>query len=98
MKERQRKRPTYGPELRAKAVAMVRSSGQKQDDIAQAMGCSTRQLRRWMKQSDIDAGKRPGLTTKEHQEMARLRRANVLLQERIRLMEEARDFFARETR
>jgi transposase len=62
------------------------------------LGCSDRQLRRWMRQADIDAGRRRGLTTPQFRELAELRRTVLHQEEKIRLLEEARDFFASETR
>jgi transposase len=92
-----RKRPTYNPEFRAGAIAMVRS-GQTEKDVSQSLGCSDRQIRRWLVQTDIDAGKRAGLTTVQQRELTLLRRANARLQEQIDLMKEAKTFFSRETR
>lgn len=92
-----KKRPTYNAEFRAGAVAMVRAGG-THADVAKALGCSDRQIRRWLKQTDVDAGKRAGLTTVQQRELTVLRRANARLQERVQLMEEARAFFATGTR
>lgn len=95
---RRRRRPTYSLEERAWAVAEMRSGRQRQEDVARALGCTTRQVRRWQRQADVDEGVKPGLTTTEKHELHLLRRANQRLQDRIRLYEEARDFFASETR
>lgn len=90
-------RPTYNAEFKAGAIAMVRS-GQTELDVAGALGCSDRQIRRWLVQTDIDAGKRAGLTTVQQRELTLLRRANARLQEQIDLMREAQTFFGRGTR
>jgi transposase len=95
-----RKRPTYSPEFRAAAMALARS-GQPQEDVARVMGCTDRQIRRWLRQADIEAGIRDGKTIRERRlekRNALLERANARLQERVHLMEEAHDFFSKGTR
>lgn len=92
-----KKRPTYNPEFRAGAVAMVRS-GQTEKDVSRVLGCSDRQIRRWLVQTDIDGGTRAGVTTVQQRELILLRRANARLQEQIDLMRDAQTFFSRETR
>ncbi len=92
-----RRRPTYSHEFRAGAMAMVRG-GQTQQDVARVLGCTDRQIRRWLVQTDIDAGTRAGVTTVQQRELTLLRRANVRLQEQIDLMRDAQTFFGRETR
>ena len=47
-----------------------------------------------MKQADIDAGRRDGLTTEERAELVRLRRANRLLE--MEILKKASAYFARE--
>jgi len=78
-------------------VAAVRS-GRTQPEAAKALGCSTRQVRRWLRQADIDAGRRRGLKSWERRELLELRRAVAKQELQIRMLEEARDFFASETR
>ena len=54
-------------------------------------------LHRWFRQSDIDAGQRhDGLTTDEHAELVRLRRANRVLEMENEILKRAAAFFARE--
>jgi transposase len=42
--------------------------------VAEKLGCRVGALRRWVRQAERDAGKRPGLTTNEREELKRLRR------------------------
>ena len=51
--------------------------------IASELGISDSSLHSWLKQTQIDAGQREGLTTQEREELRRLRKENeVLRQER----------------
>lgn len=63
------------PEFRARAVELVRSSGLTKAQVARDLGINAETLRLWVKQAEIDAGRREGLTTDEKAELARLRRA-----------------------
>jgi transposase len=54
--------------------------------IAEKIGCTAETLRKWVRQAERDAGKRPGLTTEERErlkqlerEVFELRRANEIL-------------------
>jgi transposase-like protein len=54
--------------------------------IAEKIGCTGETLRKWVRQAERDAGKRPGLTTEEREklkslerEVRELRRANEIL-------------------
>ena len=67
-------RPPYPPEFKAEAVAMVRS-GRPFREVAGALGMNEQSLRSWVKQADIDQGRRQdGLTTEERDELRQLRR------------------------
>ena len=90
-------RPPYPPEFRAEAIALMRSSGKSRRAIAADLGVSTETLRQWLKQADLDAGRRQdGLTISEREELARLRRENRILREEREILKKAAAFFARE--
>ncbi|CAM3604538.1 transposase [Hydrogenibacillus schlegelii] len=74
-------KPPYPSEFRAEAVRLVRESGKKLQQIAADRGVSEASLRKWVRQAEIDAGQRPGLTTAEREELNRLRRENRILRE-----------------
>jgi transposase-like protein len=64
--------------------------------LAHDLGVSDQTLRNWVKQTDIDEGRRDGLTTEERAEIVRLRRANRVLEMENEILKRAAAFFARE--
>ena len=63
---------SFSPEIRERAVRMVRehqgdypSEWAAISSIATKIGCTAESLRRWIRQSERDAGERAGLTTDE---------------------------------
>jgi len=90
-------KPPYPPEFRREAVQLTRTSERSIAQVARDLGVSNQTLRNWIKQADVDTGKREGLTTDEREELRRLRRENrTLLQER-EILKKAAAFFARES-
>lgn len=87
----------YPPEFRAEAVRLVRSSGKSQAELARDLGISHNSLRLWVKQTRIDEGAEPGLTTEEREELRRLRREVRLLREEREILKKAAAFFAKES-
>ena len=56
----------------------------------------TETLRKWVRQAEIDAGQRPGLTSEEHAEIKRLKRENAELRRANEILKSASAFFAAE--
>ena len=53
----------YPPEFRTEAIRLARTSGKPHAEIARELGMTGETLRLWLKQADLDAGKRSdGLT------------------------------------
>ena len=89
----------YPPEFRAEAIRLVREGGRSVNGAAKDLGISNESLRNWLKQADLDSGRRKdGLTSEERQELVRLRRENRSLREDKEILKKAAVFFAQETR
>ena len=90
--------PPYPPEFRMEAIRLARSSGKPHAQLARELGLTSETLRLWLKQADLDEGKRgDGLTTDEQEELRRLRRENRILREEREILKKAAAFFAQET-
>jgi transposase len=93
-----RTRPPYPPEFRAEAVRLARSTGKTPQQVADDLGVSRQSVANWLRQADLDDGRRDdGLTTVEREELRRLRREVRQLREEREILRKAAAFFARET-
>ena len=86
----------YPAEFRERAVEFARLREKPVKQLATDLGISDQTLHNWLKQADIDAGRREGLTTEERAELVRLRRRNRLLEMEIEILKKASAYFARE--
>lgn len=60
-------------------VELVRT-GRTAEQLSREFECSAQAIRYWVRQADLDEGRRPdGLTTVERDELRRLRRKNLQL-------------------
>ena len=92
-----RTRPAYPPEFRHQMVELVRS-GRSIRETARDFECSEQTIRNWLRQADLDEGRRDdGLTTDERNELRRLRRENRQLRLEREILAKATAWFARET-
>jgi len=86
----------YPAEFRQRAVELARLREKPVKQLASDLGISGATLHNWMKQADIDEGRREGLTTEERAELVRLRRANRVLEMENEILKRAAAYFARE--
>ncbi len=71
--------PHYPPEFRRQMVELVRV-GRSPEELAREFEPSAQTIRNWVRQADLDEGRRKdGLTSDEREEFRRLRRENRLL-------------------
>jgi transposase-like protein len=86
----------YPAEFRQRAVELARLREKPITQLATDLGVSDQTLRNWLRQADIDEGRRAGLTSEERAELVRLRRANRVLAMENEILKQAAAFFARE--
>jgi len=81
----------YPPEFKEEAVRLVKSSDEKYpiSKIARDLDVATETLRKWVKQAEIDAGDKEALTTKEKEELRRLRREVKVLREEREILKKS---------
>jgi transposase len=89
--------------MRERAVRMVRESIVESGErvgavsrVARQLGIGPESLRNWVKQADIDSGKRAGVTTAEQRRIHELERENRELKRANEILKAAASFFARE--
>ena len=95
-------RPTkYSPEVRERAIRMVREHGPEHPSqwaaiasIAGKLGCTAETLRRWVRQAERDTGQRAGLTTDERQRLKELEREVRELKRVNEILRKASAYFA----
>ncbi len=90
-------RPPYAPEFRAEAVRLVREQGRKIRAVSRELGMSDEALRLWVRQAEVEDGRREGMTEAEKEELRRLRRELRIAQEEREILKKAAAFFAKES-
>jgi transposase len=96
-------RKPYPREVRERAVRLVLDHGHEHDSqwaaiqsIAEKFGMTAETLRKWVRQAEIDGGKRRGVTTVEAARIKELERENRELRRANEILKAASAFFARE--
>lgn len=88
-------------QLKARAVRLVIEHQQEYpsltaacEAVARQVGVGQESVRRWVRQAQVDAGERPGVTSEEHEEIKRLKAENRRLREDVAILKAATTFFA----
>ena len=88
---------SYPTEFRLNVIDLVRA-GRGVDELAVEFKLSPQTIRNWVKQADLDRGRRTdGLTSAEREELTRLRKENKQLKIEREILGKAAAWFARET-
>ncbi len=91
----------YSPEVRERAVRLVFEHESQYESqwaairsVAGKIGCSPETLRKWVRQAERDAGRRPGLSTEEREQLKELKRDNRELKRANEILRKAAAYFA----
>ena len=97
-KKKPRRRRSFTPEFKAEIVEACSRGDRSIGQVARDFDLTETAVREWVRQADVDAGRRDGLTTTEREELSQLRRENRRLREDVDILKRATAFFAKETR
>lgn len=94
----------YPPELRERAVRMAQELIDEQGGqrfgvvtrVARELGIGTESLRNWLRQADIDGGRRAGTSSADMERIGELERENRELRRANDILKAASVFFATE--
>ena len=87
----------YPAELRERAVRLYFESDRPIAHIAHDLGIHRESLRLWVRQAEVDSGRRRDLlTTDEREELRRLRKENAELRRANAILKDASVYFATE--
>jgi transposase-like protein len=91
----------FSPEVRERAVRLVgEQAGEYGSEweaicsVAEKIGCSSETLRKWLRRSQIDGGKRAGLSSDDRERLKQLERENRELRRANTILRQASAFFA----
>ena len=93
-----RARRSFTAQFKAEIVELCQGGDRSMRQVARDFDLTETAVREWVKQAEVDAGQRPGLTSAEGAELAELRRENRRLREDVEILKRATAFFAKETR
>jgi transposase len=93
----------YPPELKERAVRMVQELRRADPGdtgvfsrVARQLGVGKESLRAWVKQTEVDGGKRAGMTSAEQDELVQLRKEVRELRRANDILQAAASFFGAE--
>jgi transposase len=95
------RRSKYPTEMRERAVRLVFEEQDKHESqwaaitsIAVKIGCTPETLRKWVRKTERDSGKRAGVTTGERERLKELERENRELKRANEILRKASAYFA----
>jgi transposase len=77
----------------------IKETGQRHGVVTRVglqLGIGSETLRHWVKQAEVDTGRRPGVTTEDHQRIVELEKEIRELRRANEILKAASAFFARE--
>src|SRR5829696_552128 len=93
----------YDEETKAKAIRLVTehagdyaSEWEAIKTVAGRLGMNPETLRKWLRQTEVDAGQTEGVTSAATREIRELKRKNTELERTIEILKAATSFFVRE--
>jgi len=91
----------FSPEVRERAVRLVlEAQGQHESEwaaivsVAGKIGCTPESLRKWLRRTQVDSGKRAGATSAERERVKELERENRELKRANEILRKASAYFA----
>ena len=92
-----KQRRKFTGEFKADAVKLWRESGDTKDAVAERLGIHGTTLGNWIKQADIDDGKREGTTSEDKDKIAALEKELRQTKMERDFLKKATAYFAKET-
>jgi len=93
----------YPPEFRQRALRLLEESLPDHESeyeairqVSRKLGVSAEALRKWRRQSEVDSGTKPGVSTDQQAELRRLKREVAELRRANEILKSAAAFFAAE--
>jgi transposase len=93
-----RHRRSFSPEFKREIVALCQLADNTVTSVCREYDLGETAVRRWVHQAEVDAGVKPGVTTTEAEELARLRKQLRDVTEERDILARAVGFFAKGTR
>jgi transposase len=93
-----KRRRSFSPDFKREIVALCQLPGNTVASVCKEYQLAETAVRRWVRQAEVDAGLKPGTTTGEAEEVARLRKQLREVTEERDILARAVGFFAKGTR
>jgi transposase-like protein len=91
----------HSPEVQERAVRLVLETREQHESewaaimsVASKIGCTPETLRKWLRRTQVDSGKRVGVTSAERERLKELERENRELKRANEILRKASAYFA----